>query len=55
MLCQVMGVDDLPEARHTFGDVRHSYVVFDSAWVEAVKNLAGGLPHEGGESDSAEG
>jgi len=55
MLCQAMGVDDLPEGRHTFGDVRHSYVVFDSAWVEAVKKLAGGLPHEAGESDLAEG
>ena len=51
MLCQTMGVDDLPEARHTFGDVRHSYVVFSSEWVDAVKSLADGrhlTPNSGG-------
>lgn len=51
MLCQAMGVNDLPEARHTFGDVRHSYVVFSPEWVDAVKSLADGrhlTPNSGG-------
>lgn len=59
MLCQSMGTDDLPEGRHTFGDVRHSYVVFSPDWVEAVKSLADGgpkdFPPNTGESESAEG
>lgn len=59
MLCQMMGTDDLPEGRHTFGDVRHAYVVFSPEWVDAVKTLADGgpkdLPLNTGEGDSAEG
>ena len=42
MLCQAVGVDDFPEGRHQFGDVRHSYVIFGQAWIEAVQSLAEG-------------
>jgi hypothetical protein len=44
LLCQRMGVGDMPEGRHTFGSVRHAYVVFSPAWVEAVQALAEGAP-----------
>lgn len=44
MLCQSMGVEDFPEGRHTFGDVRHSFVIFSPAWVAAVQALAEGAP-----------
>ena len=42
LLCQTMEAKDLPEGRHTFGNVRHSYVVFTAAWVSAVQGLAEG-------------
>lgn len=42
MLCQAMGVEDLPESRHTFGDTRFAYIVFTPAWIEALKGLADG-------------
>jgi hypothetical protein len=45
LLCQRMGVTDMPEGRHTFGTVRHSYVIFSPAWVEAVQALAEGAPN----------
>jgi hypothetical protein len=44
LLCQRLGATDMPEGRHTFGTVRHSYVVFSPAWVEAVQALAEGAP-----------
>ena len=46
LLCQRMGVSDMPEGRHTFGSVRHSYVVFSADWVAAVQALAEGAPRE---------
>ena len=46
MICHEIGgkpaVQDLPEVRHTFGGVRHSYVVFDADWYAAVERLASG-------------
>jgi len=42
MICHELGVQDLPEVRHTFGGVRHSYVVFDADWYAAVERLASG-------------
>lgn len=55
LLCSTMGVDDLPESRHTFGDTRHAYVVFSREWIEAVKTLAEGgskqFPPNTGEID----
>lgn len=42
LLCQTMEAKDLPEGRHTFGNVRHSYVVFTAQWVAAVQGLAEG-------------
>jgi hypothetical protein len=44
LLCQTVGADDLPEGRHTFGTVRHAFVVFTPAWVAAVQKLAEGAP-----------
>lgn len=54
MLCQAMKVNDLPESRHTFGDVRHSYIVFSPEWVDAVKSLAEGneIPLDSGGAES---
>jgi hypothetical protein len=43
LLCQRMRVGDMPEGRHTFGSVRHSYVIFSPKWVEAVQSLAEGV------------
>jgi hypothetical protein len=42
LLCQRMAVTDMPEGRHTFGTVRHAYVIFSPAWVAAVQSLAEG-------------
>lgn len=42
LICHEMGVQDLPEARHTFGGVRHSYVVFNEDFYGAVERLAAG-------------
>lgn len=43
MICDEMQSKDLPEQRFTFGGtVRHTYVVFDHRWYEAVERLAAG-------------
>lgn len=46
LICAKVGVTDVPERRHTFGGVRHSFVVFSPAWVEAVQSLAEGADGE---------
>ena len=46
MICHEIGAQDLPEARHTFGGVRHSYVVFDEKAYAAVERLAAGKRSE---------
>ncbi len=46
LLCQRMSATDIPEGRHTFGTVRHSFVVFSPAWVAAVQALAEGAPRQ---------
>jgi hypothetical protein len=42
MLCQEVGVKDFREDRHTFGGVRHSFVVFDDKFRAALERLAAG-------------
>ena len=42
MICTRVGATDIPERRHTFGSVRHSFVVFSPDWIEAVQGLADG-------------
>lgn len=42
MICHELRTQDLPEVRHTFGGIRHSYVVFDEKWYAAVERLASG-------------
>lgn len=42
LICTRFGATDIPERRHTFGSVRHSFVVFSPAWIEAVQGLADG-------------
>jgi hypothetical protein len=42
MICHELHAEDMPEVRHTFGGIRHSYVVFDENWYAAVERLAAG-------------
>lgn len=49
LICQRVGADDVHERRHTFGNVRHSFVVFSPAWVEAVQAMAEGQVAQSGE------
>lgn len=49
LVCTKVGATDMPERRHTFGTVRHSFVVFSPAWVAAVQSLAEGAPKPDGE------
>lgn len=46
LICTRVGASDIPERRHTFGGVRHSFVVFSEAWIEAVQALAEGADGE---------
>lgn len=49
LICARFGARDIPERRHSFGSVRHSFVVFSPAWVEAVQSLAEGAQASDGE------
>lgn len=46
MLCDEVGVSDFQEERHSFGGVRHSYVVFNKAFQAALERLAAGKASE---------
>ncbi len=42
LICTKVGATDMPERRHAFGGVRHAFVVFSPAWIDAVQSLAEG-------------
>lgn len=46
MLCDEVGVKDFREERHSFAGVRHSYVVFNEAFQDALERLAAGKVSE---------
>lgn len=50
MLCDEVGATDFHEERHTFGGVRHSYVVFNRDFQVALEKLAAGKATETGDA-----
>jgi len=49
LICNKLRAADIPERRHSFGTVRHSFTVFSHEWVEAVQMLAEGATSADGE------